>query len=169
MSNIFIVGHGRSGKDTLGDIFVKELGLKFMSSSQFLCDQAVYPILKDKYGYKTSVECYERRHEEGIRKQWFDIITAYNKPDRTRLATALFNEYDMYVGIRNQEELHACKEKGLVDLVIWVDSSERLPDEATDSMTVTIEDADIVITNNESLELFEYKGKRLAEKLKVNL
>lgn len=159
-----ILGHGRWGKDTLGEIMKDTLSLKCKSSSEFVCEKAVFPILRAKYGYKTSQECFEDRHNPNkslLRKEWFELITDYNTPDKSRLATQLLRENDMYIGLRNKDEFDACKAKNLFDLVIWVDASKRLPPEDKSSMTVTREDADIIIENNEDLASFIDKANRL--------
>ncbi|MDS1821113.1 hypothetical protein QX249_10615 [Vibrio parahaemolyticus] len=46
------------------------------------------------------------------------------------------------------DEFMALKNGGLIDLIIWVDASERLPPESSNSMKLSKEDADIIISNN---------------------
>lgn len=146
--NLLIIGYGRHGKDTVADMLA-ERGLQACNSSWFACERVVYPALKALHGYKQPLQCYNDRHKHRVK--WYDLITEYNTPDKTRLATELFAEHDIYVGMRNREELIACKGKGLIDLTIWVDASKRKPPETSVSCTVSATDADVIIPNNSTL------------------
>jgi len=146
---LLIIGHARHGKDTVCEMLTDLLNLKFKSSSDFVNEKAVFPVLSKLYGYETLEECYEDRVNH--RPEWFNLLRAYNGEDPARLGRELFNEYDVYCGLRNREEYQAMKRAGLFDLVIWVDASERLPLETSDSMELTMSDADIVIDNNADL------------------
>lgn len=152
---LMVVGHGRHGKDTVSEILRDHFGLTFQSSSQFCCDLFIFDELKDKYGYKTSGECYNDRHNH--RSEWFDLISDYNKNDLARLGKNLYEQYDVYCGLRNREELKALKEAGIMDAVIWIDRSKYVPLEPTDSMTITKDMADYKIDNNGNLEALQVK------------
>lgn len=147
---LMVVGHGRHGKDTVSEILRDHFGLTFQSSSQFCCDLFIFDELKDKYGYKTSKECYDDRHNH--RSEWFDLICDYNKNDLARLGKALYEQYDVYCGLRNKHELGSLKRTGIIDAVIWVDRSKREPLESNKSMTITKDMADYCINNNGTLE-----------------
>lgn len=148
---IILCGHGRDGKDTMAEHLRDRHGMKFCSSSMFACEKAVYPILKEKYHYDTPEACFEDRHNH--RAEWYDLITAYNNEDRARLAKELFKEHDIYVGLRNIEELKEARK--LADCVIWIDASKRNPDrESTSSNTISPWDCDLTITNNGTLDEF---------------
>jgi hypothetical protein len=147
LPKLMITGHGRHGKDTLCDMLRP---WQFISSSMFVAEAAVYPALKELYGYDTLQQCYDDRINH--RAEWYDAITAYNAQDRSRLARALYVDYDIYCGLRNREEFLYIQNEGLFDLSIWVDASERLPVEGEDSCTVTKDMCDIVIENNGTLE-----------------
>lgn len=140
---LFISGHGAHGKTTAAGFFTKHFGLKSEDSSDFACERAVYPYMKAAYGYSTPEECYADRRNH--RKEWHDLIAAYCQP-HDRLARELFETHDIYCGIRSRLEFNASKH--LSDLSIWIDASERLPAESTDSMKLTANDFDIVIPNN---------------------
>lgn len=142
-----ITGHARSGKDTVCDILRLLTNLTFISSSYILLDEVIYPVLKDKYGYKTRDECYERRGE--VRNEWFDLLVDYNKDDLARLGKLIFNKADIYCGLRNINELKAMRKiPGLIDKVIWVDASNRIPPEDISSCTITADDCDYILDNN---------------------
>lgn len=51
------------------------------------------------------------------------------------------------------------------DLVIWVDASERLPEEDVSSFNIDKSCADIIIENNGSFEAFKAKVSRLGKTL----
>jgi hypothetical protein len=144
--NIVIVGHGRHGKDTVAEILRDKIGLPFQSSSEACSELFIFDTLRDKYGYKTSAECYSDRHNH--RKEWFNLICEFNSEDPTKLGRAMFKRNRIYVGIRNRNELLALRNAGLVDHVVWVDASDRLPPESNESMTITPFDADHIIDNN---------------------
>lgn len=148
---VLILGHARHGKDTACEFLRDHYGLKFTSSSQFCADRVVYPQLKERYA--SPEECFADRHNN--RALWFDLITAYNTPDKARLGREIFAEFDIYCGLRNIDEFAALKLEGIVDAVVWVDASGRLPPEGADSCTVQKELADYVVSNNGTLEEFK--------------
>lgn len=142
---LIVLGHARHGKDTVCEILAKR-GYKFKSSSLFICEKAVYPFLKEKYGYNSVEECYTDRIKH--RKEWFDLIVQYNTPDLAKLGKELFAEYDIYCGLRNIHEFNALKESGIDFLTVWVDAGARVPAESVESCTVDISLADVIIRNN---------------------
>lgn len=152
---ILIIGYGRSGKDTAAEFFYTFFNMRFKSSSEMANEILIFDKLKDKYDYKTLEECFNDRHNK--RSEWFDIIAEYNKEDETKLASKILETNDCYVGMRRREEVLACKGIGLFDLIIWIDASDRIPPEDVSSCTVTIDDADIIVTNNTDLKTFYNK------------
>ncbi len=143
---VLIVGYARHGKDT----FAEMLGLPFNSSSEAAMELAIYPILQAKYNYQSMAECFEDRVNH--RKEWHDLIKAYNTPDKTRLAREILKENDVYVGMRCSEEVQACIEQKIFDTIIWVDASGRLPPESKDSISIKPDCANFFVTNNETLD-----------------
>lgn len=154
---LFVVGHGRHGKDTVAKILREELGLSFMSSSLFVAMKAVWP--KIGGDYESIEECYEDRHSR--RSEWYDAIEEYNAKDPARLSRELFEVHDMYVGLRARREFVAARD--LADLAIWVDASKRKPPEPKSSMTILRDDCDIVIDNNGTEEELRTRVVRLAK------
>lgn len=166
---LLIIGHARHGKDTVGDWFVKK-GYTFVSSSRFVLEKAVWPEFKNRASrkplqseahllpftysawpdYFTQEECFADRDK--FRAFWFECITAYNRPDRSRLGRELYAAYDMYVGLRNWHELEALRLHKAFDLCVWVDASERCGPEPESSCTVTSAQADVIIDNNGTLD-----------------
>ena len=119
----------------------------------------IYEELKDKYGYNSFEDCFEDRMNR--RPEWKQMISDYNSPDKSRLATEIMNTNDCYVGMRCSEEIAACKAKGLFKLIVWVDASLRLPLEDPSSFDINRNDADVVIDNNGTYEEFREKAIRL--------
>lgn len=165
--NIVVTGHKNHGKDT----FCKRLVSQFISiegtpllrwqcSSTFCGVKAVFPALKDRYGYRTFQECFNDRVNH--RNEWYDLITAYNTPDLTRLGSELFAEYDIYAGLRSINELTALRNSGILDIVIFIDASKRLPLEDESSMTIKSSDADIIVDNNGTEEEFFNRIERVS-------
>lgn len=151
---IVVMGYARHGKDTVCELLANKYGLKFTSSSWFCAERIAFPALKDKYGYKDVEECYNDRSNH--RAEWFDLITAHNTPDKATLGREIFEENDVYCGIRNARELHALRNAGVFHWSIWVDATERgMPVEDKSSCTVEPWMADFVLDNNGSLEDLE--------------
>jgi dephospho-CoA kinase len=150
MTRIVITGHGRHGKDTVSEILRNRYAFTFTSSSAYVARRAVFPTLRERYGYETVEQCYEDRHAH--RQEWYDLIVEYNTPDRARLGRELLSEFNIYCGLRSLEELEALRAEQLVDHVVWVDASGRLPLEPASSLTIRAQHADHVVDNNGTLE-----------------
>lgn len=144
---LLIIGHGRHGKDTVAEILRDYHGRAFVSSSLF-CSSFVRDEMEDiGITYSDFEACYEDRHNH--RDFWFDAISRYNTPDKSRTAREMLEQgNDIYVGMRNREEFESCKRDKLFDCVVWVDRADHLPSEPTSSMELGKEDADLIIDNN---------------------
>lgn len=162
--NLLIVGHARHGKDTVAELLKEYYDLDFVSSSQACADIFIYDALKDKYGYKTPEECFQDRVNH--RDEWYQMICDYNKEDKAKLAKEILKYNNTYVGMRDWSEIQECLKQELFDLVIWVDASERLPQENSSSFNITKADADIIIENNGTLDELKEKIKRIGKLLK---
>lgn len=162
--NYVVFGYKRHGKDTACEFLEARFGLKFASSSRFACDKFLFEQLRESHGYQTADQCFEDR--DSHRQLWYEAIRNYNADDRTQLGRELFEEHQIYCGIRDREEFYALKEAGLFDLAIWVDASERKPPEDTTSMNLTPKDADIILTNNGTLDDLAMKLERLFSALR---
>lgn len=147
---LLIIGHGRHGKDTVGEILRDTYGFKFTSSSWFCAEEtiwdnwgcAVYPDIKTMYDDRAN-----------HRQLWAQMISAYNIPNKTKTAATMLDRgYDMYVGMRKKDELEACRSAGIFDLIVWVDRSKHLPLEPATSMNLSESDADVTIDNNGTLD-----------------
>lgn len=163
---IILLGYGRHGKDTVAEMLRDKYGYRFQASSVFLAERVMMPYfnsLQSHIGYASVEECFEDRHNH--RATWFEQIELFNYPDRTRLATELFKQNDVYVGMRSAKELQACKVAGTANLVLWVDASDRMPPEDKSSCTVEPWMADFIIDNNGTLEDLAFNVDRVVEHL----
>ena len=153
---ILILGDMRSGKDTLGELLNKHFGMTFKSSSEMAMELFIYDEISESLGYKNMEQCFEDRVNN--RQTWYEMICDYNKDDRARLAKDILKEYDCYVGMRDLDEFETSKD--LFDVIVWVDATERLGSNDS-SNKISSDVADIIITNNGSLEEFDTKSKVL--------
>ena len=160
---LLILGYGRHGKDTVAQMFADRHGYKFISSSEFVGRECLWW----QWGfmhYSSFEAMFADRHNH--RETWMNMIAAYNTPDKTRTArTMLERGYDMYVGMRRQDEFDASRH--LFDYVIWVDRSKHLPQE-TGSMDITMEsaDPDFIIDNNGGFGELELNVDWIASEIK---
>jgi len=155
---LLILGYARHGKDTVGEILRDEFGFRFTSSSEFVAREVMW----DNWGcavYDSFEDMFADRVNHRV--LWMQMISAYNTPDKAKTArTMLERGFDMYVGMRRQDELDVARE--LFDRVIWVDASLRHPPE-TGSMDITEESAnpDWIVFNNGSLDTLRDNVRKL--------
>ena len=128
---ILILGIKDHGKDEIGKMLKKEIGLDYRSSSEIAGKECVYPVLAPKYGYTSWQECFDDRGNHRI--EWRDLIREYCKDDKTRLAKKILSICDVYVGQRCHMEYSASKH--LFDEILWVDASKRIGGE-DESLTI---------------------------------
>lgn len=160
---MLIVGHARHGKDTLAEIWNEVFGLKYTGSSQACADIFIYDALKLKYGYKTPEECFNDRVNH--REEWHNMIAEYNKEDKARLGKEILLVSDCYVGMRANDEIKECLRQGIFELVIWVDASERVELEGSESFNIDKSCVDLIIENNTTEKEFRNKVIRIGKKL----
>ena len=171
MKNLLVIGHGRHGKDTVCEILQMYHGFKFISSSEFACDRAVYPnftramlagnpnvMAPNQLAYDSPEECFENRAAN--RDIWYNLIKAYNLNDPSRLAREMLEEgYNIYCGMRDNIELEASRE--LFDEIWWVDRSKHLPTEPETSMKIKYDpDSMKLINNNDGLRELWFRVDR---------
>ncbi len=163
MPRLLVLGHGGHGKDTLAEE-AHAAGLRFASSSEAANRLAVYPTLRERYGYESEQACFDDRRAH--RMEWYTLICAYNTPDKARLAREIMQDNEIYVGMRDQLEFEASR--SLFDLVVWVDATGRLP-ENDPSLFIRREQADVVVPNNGTLGDYRARIDALLELLLMPL
>lgn len=152
---LIVMGYGGHGKDEVCQRLQERYGLTYKSSSITAAELVIYPILKGLMGYKSLWRCHADRVNH--RELWYELIKAYNHMDRTRLAREIFNQVDVYCGIRDREEYLATRAAALFDFAIWVDASKRNPPEDDHSCTLNPSDADYVLDNNGPMDDLDEK------------
>lgn len=167
LPKLILVGHGRHGKDTACEYLRDKFGFRFGSSSEFCAEHVVMPWMhaNTDLRYDSWEDCFEDRHNGNNRANWYNAITAFNTPDKSRLGRAILERNDIYNGLRNRAELWAMQATGLVDAVVWVDRTDHVPLEPRSSMTIEPWMADFHVDNNGSLDELERNLFRLAERL----
>jgi hypothetical protein len=151
-SKILIIGNARHGKDTVAEYMKSFFGYEFKSSSLAASEIFIYNTLKDKYGYKTPVECFEDRVNH--RSEWFDLICEFNKDDKARLAKEIMKSADIYVGMRSDEECQECLKQGVFDIVIGVfDPRKPLEDKSSFDIDLFMESHYLILNNGTLNEL----------------
>lgn len=158
---LLILGAATWGKDTFAEILNEEFGITYKSSSMAAAEIFIFNVLKYKYKYKTLNDCFEDRVNH--RAEWHKLICDYNKDDKARLAKDILKDSDIYVGMRDFEEINECIKQNLFDLIIWVDASERLPMEDASSFNIDKSYTDIIIENNSDYETFRNKVIRFGK------
>lgn len=156
---LLIIGHGRHGKDSVGEILRDSFGLRVVSSSEFAAREAVFPLVADFYPDWRAA--YVDRHAH--RDLWFHAIRAYNLRPGPSLAAQILEDHDIYTGMRSRAEFEGARD--LFDLVVWVDAARRLPPEPGGSMELGAGDADWIVDNNGPAEALPGEVAKLAREI----
>lgn len=162
---ILILGHKEHGKTTTAEYIQNKFRLNYLDSSMVAAKLFIFDALKDRYGYKTFEECYKDRRNH--RAEWYNLILGYNINDKTKLATEILKEVDMYAGMRDFNEIQACKDKNLFDIIIGI-YDPRKPLEASNSFNINMfKESDIIIYNNDDLETLYNRIDNLFKNFKI--
>jgi hypothetical protein len=158
-TNLLILGHKEHGKTTLAEMICKHTGLTFEDSSMAAARIFIYNALKDKYNYKSFEECFTDRRNH--RKEWFDLITEYNREKETRLAREILSGANIYVGMRREEELIASIDEGLFDVIIGIFDPYKALESKESNTADVFQYSDFIIWNNAGLYNLEQKVKTI--------
>ena len=150
-----ILGFAQSGKDTFADYVVEEYALKFKSASMLMAEKIIIPKFPGRYSSVS--ECYADRVNH--RSVWAKLLEEYIEDDKTRFIREVFEQSEIYCGLRSVEQLIAARKENLFDLSIWVDRNGFFEDK--DSCGLTKHYADIIIENNGSFQDLYDKADRL--------
>ena len=142
---LLVIGNARAGKDTVAEMMKSIFGLQFKSSSEACLEIFIYDALKERHGYLTMEQAFNDRVNH--RALWHDMIVNFNTPDKSRLAREIMVDNQIYVGMRDYEEIRACKDAGIFNAVIWIDN-DRVPLEPSSSFNIDRDIADYFIDNN---------------------
>lgn len=176
---LLIMGYSGHGKDTVAEMLKDEYGFTFTSSSRFCAQRIIWKAVKDpemarkryihhkspgaitarrlhdeltvmKKRYNSFEDCYRHRHD--FRGVWYALIATYCANDKAKLAKEIFQENDIYVGIRSRLEFYGTINSGIVDHVIWIDADNQRGLESQTSCDVKPWMADYIISNNGTLQ-----------------
>ena len=166
---ICIIGHKRHGKDDAAKHLSNAAGLRYLGSSEASMELFLLPLMKEEYGVNTIEEAMDLKNDDSrsdVRAFMYDRICEYNLHDPAKLAKGIMSLADIYVGMRSNREMQECLKLGLFDLVIWIDASNRMPEESSESFNISRDYADIIVDNNgPKIELY-HKMTRLGKMIK---
>lgn len=165
MRKLLVLGHARHGKDTAAEYLAEKLGLTYAGSSQVCCDAFIFDSLKDEYSYATSQECFEDRINH--RAEWHNLIADYCKDDKAKLGRLIYERNDIYCGIRAQDECDAVIAE-FNPVVVWVNASNRVGTESSESMQLKYQESWVKIQNNGTGGEFLAKLDELVERFETN-
>lgn len=153
LPKIAILGYGRAGKDEAGAWLGRNTPLIYTgSTSQVLC-----PLIAIELGISEE-EAWNTRHAN--REYWFEFGNNYRKGDPAKIARKCLLASDMVIGLRDKEELQACKDARLFDLIIWI---HRLGTPVDPTVTFSRNDCDLIIDNVGTLKEYHQKLHKLAK------
>ncbi len=159
-----ILGYKRAGKDQLGEYLQENHGHNLKSSSYAAAEIFLYDKLRTKYKYSSVQECFDDRHSH--REEWFDLISEYNREDKTRLAREILKTNDGYIGMRCRKELQACLDANIFTHAFWVSRDGCL--ESAESCTVAPHMANHFIDNNSDLDSLKNIGAKYVDHVLKN-
>lgn len=158
LPRLMIIGQGRAGKDTAGEWLGNNTLLVYKGSSS----NFALPYVAKEMGQDEKT-CYETRHQN--REEWKRICRELRGKDPGILVKAMLKAgADLVIGIRDKCEIDIARQQQLVDLVIWIEKDVP-KDPTVDEFDSS--DADIIIDNNSTKEVFYRKLKALANTLRV--
>lgn len=160
---ILILGHARHGKDTVAELIQKHTNLLYQTTSFLAYQIFIYDELMNKHNHKydSIYAAFNDRHQH--RDLLYTIIQEYNKNDKARLAKNVLQHCDMYVGMRDVDEVIESKKQNIFDLTIGV-YNPNVKNENISSNTVDIfKHSDILIINDSTLINLENKIIKLTK------
>lgn len=147
-----IIGRGRAGKDEAGMWFGRNTCLNYKgSTSTVMCPHVALALNIPEE------EAWNNRHLS--RMFWKQFCDDFRKDDPAVIGRMVIESgADMIIGTRDEVEIKAIQNEGLVDLTIWVERD--VPYDPTVEFTSNL--ADIVIENKWSLDEYYKRLKRFA-------
>lgn len=159
---ILIISHQHQvGKSTVAEMICQVNGMTYSDSSIAALDIFLFDVLASKYGlkYKTKLDAYNDRVNH--REKWYNEIREYNKEDKTRLAKDILSRYDIYVGMRDRQEVEECINQGVFDMIIAVIDPQKIKEPIASNTVDVYKYADIIINNNGSIGELHNKVKNM--------
>lgn len=154
-----VLGMGRAGKDTAASYLGAYTQLHYAgSSSNRLCRFVAHAagVAED--------QAFAERHEH--RAFWKALGHEVRRRDNTLLCRLTLAHGDFALGLRGQEEVHACLRDGVVVAALWIDNP-RVPADPTVEFSAA--DCDLSIPNHGSFRELYRKLDCLARLLRLPL
>ncbi len=152
LRRILIVGYSRAGKDTACEYLAKSTELRFAGTTSLYLARYVAARLG-----VSEEEAYRTRHQN--RNLWHRVGNEVRKRDPGLLIRASLEYAEIVGGARDLEEIIACKQNHLVDLIVWIANSRVRKDS---TVNFSEQDCDIIVPNHWTLEEFHLRLLRLA-------
>lgn len=153
VKTVLIIGQDGAGKDTLAEIWHREFGFAYHSSSYFALTTFMFPILQRLFDYQYRSIDDAFRDRVNHRELWFNLISAYNRYDPLKLAKQMLMTSQGYIGMRDPREIRAAINNNLFDAIVLVDAKERKTPNPLYSFDWV--EPTITIFNNGTLAQFE--------------
>lgn len=148
-----VLGYSDHGKDEFAKLLAERLRLKATGSSDYACEHFIFQWFTQHFPglYRTVDECHSDR--DNWRPCWHQLIKQFNTPDKTRLAKDILRENDIYIGMRDKNEVAACRGANLFRFYFWIDALKRKPPEDSSSMSIRFDPSYMIpVDNNGTLE-----------------
>lgn len=158
---VLFVGHGRHGKDTACETLAQATGWKNAGTTSVYLTELVVAELRRVGIYARPEDAYAERHQN--RDLWRRVGDEARSQNQAFLVKAALCCGQITGGCRDWPEICAVRAESLVDLIVWVDASKRLPLDPT--MSFGPEQADLIVDNNGSIGDFKLHIQRLGAAL----
>ena len=116
---VLIVGHGRSGKDTVAALLAEKFGYRLGGSMSY----AVIPLITYSLTGRTDAYmqeyCYKHRHNN--RKYWYDYCNLLRQIDPLLLVKLTLSTTDFIIGIRDKDEFINSLDYFKPHNVLWIE------------------------------------------------
>lgn len=157
MKRVLFVGHGRHGKDTACEELSKATGWKNAgTTSLYLTPYVIKEYERLGMGHLRN-DAYLHRHQN--RELWRRVGDEIRQNDPALLVKEALKVGPITGGCRGLPEIEAVRRESVVDLIVWVDASKRLPPDPTVEFGPEV--ADLILANNGTEAEFRYKIQRL--------
>jgi hypothetical protein len=121
-----VVGHGRSGKDTVASMLCQKLRYNYGGSTSSGTLPLVCYSLYGRTDIPTQQYCYDTRHQN--RAYWYDFCNLLRIIDPLMLLKLTLSQTDVIVGTRSEEEFVNSLDYFKPTHVVWVDRKNIPPD-----------------------------------------
>lgn len=137
---IALCGMGESGKDMSAAYLCSRTQMAYGGSTS----SVVAPLIAHALNVDVETAFSQRREN---RVFWYDFCCEFRRHDPTLLAKMNLAHGDIVVGPRDDIELFACRQQGVVDLSVWIERTAAAKDP---TVKFGADDCDLVIPNNGS-------------------